>query len=153
MKPFSVNKQSWHYKMNTEMCKTNDSLKQYGYAEKFVQSKDNFCSYWRMTLFSIFKVLVVVTFVLMVASLILFVLYNIGSAFIYNTAAAFVTTGVVLSLFVFSICIALLSSWFGKRRSEKLQKILHNGETETSLAKTKYSSWKNGICLPVEFKE
>lgn len=152
MKPFSVNKNSWHYKMNVEMCKTNDSLKQWDYADKFVQSKDNFCSYWRLTFFSMFKVLVVVTFVLLVASLILFVLYKMATAFIYNTAAAFATTGVILSLFVFSIGISLLISWFGKRRSEKLQKILHNGETETSLAKAKYSSWKNGICMPVEFK-
>ena len=153
MKPFAVNKNSWHYKMNVEMCKTNDTLKTSDYAVKYVQSKDNLCSYWQLTLWSMFKVLVVTTFVLGAIGAILWVLYMIGYGFIYHTAEALVTTGVLTGFVAFLIGIIMLGTWFDKRKKIKLNKILHDGETETSLAKAKYSAWKNGFCVPVEFKE
>jgi cytochrome b subunit of formate dehydrogenase len=153
MKLFSVNKNSWHYKLNLEMCQTNGTLKSEGYAQRYVQSKDNLCSYWQLTLYSIFKVLVVATFVLAVTGALLWVLYMIGYGFIYHTAEALVTTGVLTGFVAFLIGIIMLGTWLDNRKKIKLNKILHDGETETSLAKAKYSSWKNGFCVPVEFKE
>jgi ABC-type proline/glycine betaine transport system permease subunit len=67
-------------------------------------------------------------------------------AVLINTIAVFVAVGVL-------ILIGVVVGWFDNRRRIKLQKILVNGETETSLARAKYMSWKNGICIPVEFKE
>ena len=152
MKTFSVNKNSWHYKMNLEMCLTNEMLKRDNYAEKYVQSKDNFCSYWRMTLFSMFKIAVIFAGIAVLLFGILFVLYNIGHAFIYNLSTALVLTGILIGFLAFVIGIAFVSDWITKRKRIKLNKILHGGHTETSLAKAKYSSWKNGVCVKVEFK-
>jgi hypothetical protein len=153
MKPFAVNKNSWHYKMNVEMCKTNDTLKTSDYAVKYVQSKDNLCSYWQLTLWSLFKVLVVITFVIAVVGALLWVLYMIGYGFLYHTPQALASTGALVIFFGSIIGVSVGVTWAQNRRTVKLNKILHNGETETSLAKAKYSSWKNGFCVPVEFKE
>jgi hypothetical protein len=153
MKAFSVNKNSWHYRLNVKMCKTNERLYRQDLVEKYVMSKDNLCSYWRMTLWSLFKVAVAAAFILALASLVLFLVYTYGYALIFNTAEAVAGTIAVLLLFGTAIGVILLGAWLDKRKRAKLDKILNGGETETSLAKAQYSSWKSGVCVPVEFKE
>jgi len=153
MKTFSVNKNSWHYKLNLQMVKTNDHIHHGNHAETYVMSKDNLCSYWQMTLWSMFKVLVVLVFFGVLIAGILAALFLIGNAFILHTQQALITTGVILSLFAAIFGISAIITMITSRKKEKLNKILYDGETETSLAKAQYSSWKNGICLPVEFKE
>ena len=153
MKTFSVNKNSWHYKLNVSMAKTNERLKRDDRAELFVQSKDNLCSYWQMTLWSSFKFAVAASFVIFVIGFILFGLYNLGYAFIFHTTQTLIGTGLGIAFIATIIGIVMLSNWMEKRKNEKLSKILNDGETETSLAGAKYSSWKSGVCVPVEFKE
>ena len=152
MKTFSVNKDSWHYRLNVRMAKTNERLLRDSYAEKFVQSKDNFCSYWRMTLWSMFKVAVSAAFVATLVVLSLIGLYNIGYAFVFHARQALIGTAFVLGLIGMIVSMFAISTWFDNRTKRKLDAILHDGETETSLAKAKYSSWKGGVCVPVEFK-
>lgn len=153
MKTFLVNKNSWHYKMNIDMVKTNESLKRDDYAERYVQSKDNFCSYWRMTLSSLSKAAIVLSLIAALLVGFLYVMYKVVSGFIYDPSTTLVLTGIVIAFLAFVIGIAFFSDWIAKRKRIKLNKILHGGHTETSLAKAKYSSWKNGICVKVEFKE
>ena len=153
MKTFTVNKDSWHYKLNFEMCKTNDRLYKPELVHKFIMSKDNLCSYWRMTLWGMFKVAVVVAFALTVAASISFMIYLYGYALMFHTTEALVGTGVVVSLLVIIVSIVSIHVWFEERKRIKLNKILNDGETETSLAKAQYSSWKSGVCVPVEFKQ
>lgn len=153
MKTFTVNKNSWHYKLNFEMCKTNERLKLNDYAEKYVQSKDNLCSYWRMTLWSMFKLLAVLFFVGVVISAALYLIYMFGYAILFHTSETVVMTATGIGVFTFISGIISLAVWADKRKRDKLNKILYDGETETSLAKAQYSSWKNGVCVPVEFKE
>lgn len=152
MKSFSVNKNSWHYKLNVEMCKTNDTLKRGDYAVLYVESKDNFCSYWRMSMWSMFKVLAAATFFAVVAAGIITALYMIGSAFIFHTQQALITTGVAFSFLAVVAAITIILNWLADRNRKKINSIIYDGQTETSLTKAKYSSWKAGICLPVEFK-
>lgn len=152
MKEFSVNKTSWHYRLNVEMAKTNERLSRDDYAEKFVQSKDNLCSYWRMTLWSMFKVAVAAAFVVGLIYLLFVLAYSIGYAFWFHTTQAFIGTAAVVGVFALISGMLFGLNWMDTRRKRKLHAILYEGETETSLAKAKYSSWKNGICLPVEFK-
>lgn len=153
MKPFSVNKSSWHYHMNVSMAKTNDRLSRDDYAEKYVMSKDNLCSYWQMTLWSMFKLAVAAAFVIGVAGFLLFVIYKIGYAFLFHTAHAMVGTALITGAIGLAAGFAFAGTWLKTRRQRKLDNILYHGETETSLSKAKYSSWKSGICVPVEFKE
>lgn len=152
MKEFSVNKTSWHYRLNVQMAKTNERLIRDDYAEKFVQSKDNFCSYWRMTLWSMIKVAATVTFALSILIFLIYGLYGMGYVFLLHTKEALAVTGVVFSLIAIAVGTTYTINWADKRKKQKLDAILYDGETETSLAKAKYSSWKSGICLPVEFK-
>ena len=152
MKTFSVNKNSWHYKLNISMVKTNDSLYREDYVERYVQSKDNLCSYWQMTLWSMFKAAVAIAFVCAVIGFIGFVLYNYGYALMFHTTQALVGTAFVIGVFVFAGSVVYVGSKLSARKRIKLDKIIYHGETETSLAKAQYSSWKNGVCVPVEFK-
>ncbi len=153
MKSFSVNKASWHYRMNVSMAKTNNRLSRDDYAEKYVMSKDNLCSYWQMTLWSMFKFAVAAAFVIGVVGFLLFVLYNIGHVFWFHTAQAFVGTAIMVCVVGVIVGLVVGNTWLEKRKQRKLDNILYHGETETSLAKAKYSSWKGGVCVPLEFKE
>lgn len=152
MKAFSVNKNSWHYRLNVSMAKTNDRLSNDKYAEKFVQSKDNLCSYWRMTLWSMFKVAAATVLIVGLIGFILFVIYNIGYAFLFHTTQAIAGTVIIVGTIGLIAGLVLLGTWLDKRKKRKLDMILYHSETETSLAKAQYSSWKNGVCVPVEFK-
>jgi hypothetical protein len=153
MKAFSVNKNSWHYKLNIQMVQTNDMLKLSNNAETYVQSKDNLCSYWQMTIWSMFKVVVMLSVIGAGIFGIGFILYSVGSVFFFYPKESLTATVVIAAVIGFIIGMAALGAWFDNRRRMKLDKILRDGETETSLAKAKYSSWKHGVCLPVEFKE
>jgi hypothetical protein len=153
MKTFSVDKNSWHYKLNVKMVKTNERLNRDDRAEIYVQSKDNLCSYWQMTLWSVFKVAVAVSFVIVLVGFVMFTLYNLGYAFMFHTTNALIGTGILLAAVTTVTGIVSLMTWISRRKTEKLNKILFYGETETSLTKAQYSSWKNGVCVPVEFKE
>ena len=153
MKSFSVNKASWHYRMNVSMAKTNERLNRADYAERFVQSKDNLCSYWQMTLWSMFKFAVAAAFVIGVSGFLLFVLYNIGYVFLFHTTQALIGTGIMACVVGVIVGLVFGNTWLEKRKQQKLDNILYHGETETSLSKAKYTSWKSGVCVPVEFKQ
>jgi hypothetical protein len=152
MKTFSVNKNSWHYRLNVRMAKTNDRLDRDNLAEIYACSKDNLCSYWQMTLWSMFKVGVTIAFAVTAIFGVLYLFYLFGYALIFHTTELLVGTGSVLGLITIIIGMAAVNNWFDNRKKRKLDLILYHGETETSLAKAKYSSWKGGICVPVEFK-
>lgn len=152
MKAFTVNKNSWHYKLNAAMCKTNERLDTQERIEKYVMSKDNLCSYWRMTLWSSFKALVVVSFLAGAVGFMLFAIYNIGFAFITNPGASFMAALVVATVIALLIGIVYVIARVNDRQRVKMNRILYEGATETSLTKAQYSSWKSGICVPVEFK-
>ncbi len=152
MKTFSVNKDSWHYKLNVTMVKTNERLNREDYSEKYVQSKDNLCSYWQMTLWSMFKAAVAVAFICTVIGCVLYAIYAYGYALMFHTTTALTATASVVGMLLFVAIIIYGSSKLSDRRRIKLNRILYEGETETSLTKAQYSSWKNGVCVPVEFK-
>lgn len=152
MKAFTVNKNSWHYVLNTKMCMTNDRLDTAERVERYIMSKDNLCSYWRMTLWSSFKALVAVSFIAGVVGFLLFTLYSIGAAFIINPVNSLKVTLVIVGTLSLVIGIIYVLTHINNSRRIKMNKILYEGETESSLAKAQYSSWKSGICVPVEFK-
>lgn len=152
MKPFTVNTNSWHYKLNVKLCKTNDRLHSDKLAETYVKSKDNLCSYWRMTTWSVIKVLAVTSFISLIIGSILFFTFKFGMILYTNPISTIITTSIVLAVFTVIIGFLVGLSKLDTMRKNKLDRILYQGETETSLAKAKYSSWKNGFCMPVEFK-
>jgi hypothetical protein len=152
MKPFVVNRDSWHYKLNVRMCKTNDRLSRDDNAVKYVMSKDNLCTYWQMTAWSLIKVLITAFFALSLVYIVGYLIYLYGYAWLFHTFDTFVATTSVIATIAGIVGLVTLFAWLDKRKKRKLDDILYHGETETSLSKAKYSSWKYGICLPVEFK-
>lgn len=152
MKTFSVNKNSWHYQLNIRMVKTNERLSRSDNAEKYVQSKDNLCSYWQMTLWSVFKMAVFVSFILALLTASVYVIYGYGYALLFHTSEALIGTAFLIGFVVALGLLFLGVTSLQKRKEIKMNKILYENETETSLTKAQYSSWKNGVCVPVEFK-
>lgn len=152
MKPFIVNCDSWHYRLNVKMCKTNERLIDDDNAVKYVMSKDNLCTYWWMTTWSVIKVLITAFFALSLTYIVGYIIYLYGHAWVFYTFETFATTASVIFCFAIIIGLIMFFAWLDNRKKRKLDSILYHGETETSLSKAKYSSWKNGICLPVEFK-
>lgn len=47
MKPFKINRNSWHYKFNKNFLNNDDYCMEYRWEPKH----NNFCSYWRATMF------------------------------------------------------------------------------------------------------
>jgi hypothetical protein len=99
-----------------------------------------------------FKVAVTAAFLIGLASLSIFVIYLMGYAMVYHTTDFLLGAGGVIGLIILTVGTIALAGWLDDRKRVKLDKILYEGETETSLAGAKYSSWKSGVCVPVDFK-
>lgn len=153
MKTFRVNTNSWHYRLNMRMCKTNERLSELEAAERFVRSKDTICSYWQLTAWSVFKVAVIASFSIAVIGMILSLVYLFVHALVTATAYTLLWTGITIGSFVLLVGIIALGAALDNRKRKKLNKILVEGETESSLAAARYSSWRSKVCVPLEFKE
>lgn len=152
MKTFSVSKNSWHYRFNVRIAKQNPLLSDRDYADVYVSSKDNICAYWRLTVYNFLKVVAAAGFMLIFVGLLGFVAYVIVSSFIAMPMQA-LATAALLTVFLGTVALfVVIGNAVQTRRENKLNLILHRGETDTSLARAKYTSWRDGICVPVEFK-
>jgi hypothetical protein len=152
MKPFVVEKNSWHYRLNAYALDKGvfDTKER---VDMFIRSKDNLCSYWRLTIFSIIKLAAIGVFIGGAIFIAGAGVYTLGKAiFMYPLEGLIIIVVVFSAIFVCGL-IGYALSVLAERRRKKLYKILHEGHTETSLTKAKYDSWKAGVCVPVEFKE
>jgi hypothetical protein len=152
MKTFCVDKNSWHYKMNAAMVKTDPKLARDGKNEIYVQSKDNICSYWQLTILSMFKIAFASFLLLFIATGFIYAMWTAARLFMINPYESLRALGLLLTFTAAIAAFIFISNWMARKREIKIDNILHNGETETSLAKAKYFSWKNKVCSKVEFK-
>ena len=139
MKPFVINRQSWHYKFNRFM--TDESNSDSRMILEWEPKRSNFCSYWRTTIFNALGVLTIF-------SLLGIILYGIGRAFILHTAVAFTTLGIILALVAFIVGFAVTIVYI----KEWNKKIANSEAVNESLFVQKYKVHKSKICPNVEFK-
>jgi hypothetical protein len=142
MKPFKVNRDSWHYKLNKHFL--NDRGDNEYYMQDYWERKhNNFCAYWRVTMFR----LVVAMFG---SAIILMLLFGLGQAIYQNPWDTFVVVGsvvgVVLAFGTIGVCGMLLSEYLEKRKYQ-------NKEVPDSLFVAKYKSYKSKVCPMVEYDE
>ena len=152
MKSFVVNKNAWHYKLNAYTCKSEVLHSDY-LVDKFIRSKDNLCSYMQLTTWSMIKICFIGALLAFLAAMSLLLAWVVVSAFITDPIGSLINTGLVLGILTVGITIVALGATYESYKRKKLNKVLYEGETETSLAKAKYKSWKTGVCVPVEFEE
>lgn len=128
MKPFKINRNSWHYKLNKHFLQ--DANMHY-YWEP---NHNDFCSYWRAT---IFRLSVVAFF----TSFLIFILAAIGFAVYTDPVGSLIVIGIIVGMFAAAVGIV----WYSGNRKKK--------EPSQSLIAQKYRAYKEKICPTVEFEE
>lgn len=150
MKHFIVNTNSWHYKMNLARLQRVPALEYpFDAAERYLKSRNNLCSYWQTTSNSLLQAFVSIIFLSLIAIGIIALLYFVVKSFITAPMFTFYMAGTIIGSVGILLSFIIMMLKLEDRRREKINRVLHEGETSLSVAK--YQSWKSGICVPVDF--
>lgn len=131
MKPFTINRNSWHYKLNKNFF--NESSMYYDWEPKH----NNFCAYWRATMFRVLFAAILSLGCISILSMMGMGAYNdpIGAAIFVGSLVGFISIVVA--------CIAVAVYLDNRKKTDK----------PDSLFMQKYKAHKAKICPSVEFKE
>ena len=134
MKPFKVNRDSWHYKLNKYFFNA------YGDNEFYMKNRwepkhNNFCAYWRVTFFRLVWATILVTGILGILS-------TLFIAAMANPAGAALGFGLVIAIFGF---------FFGGPYLGDVIKNRKPSDKPDSIFVAKYKSYKSKVCPSVEF--
>lgn len=135
MKPFKINRKSWHYKMNTIFFNEY----QYSMERNWEPRHNNFCSYWRATFFRI-------VFITMIASFIFALLSMMVLGTIANPMAALTVLGVILAIIAFIVIFVLAHTGYTAY-------VKKNADKPDSLFVQRYKAHKSKICPMVEYDD
>ena len=127
MKPFKINRNSWHYKLNKKFMQ--DTNMQYHWEP----AHSDFCSYWRATVLRLICAAVLTAFLTLILGVLAVVIYQEP---IVTLSSIGITVGVVaavVGIFVYS-----------EHRKKK--------EPSQSLIAQKYRAHKEKICPMVEYE-
>lgn len=134
MKPFKINRSSWHYKFNTKFLPTDTD-------HRWELSNSNFCAYWRATTL---RAIVALFFVSCFALVLLIVLLSVGFL-IYNSPITLFTIimGIIAAMGIIAFTLYL----------EERKKKASNSNKPESLLLQKYRAHKEKICPLVTFED
>ena len=135
MKPFSVNRDSWHYKLNQKLFNTYGNNEVY-MSHQWEPRHNNFCAYWRATVFRLLGAAFLAT-VAFVALVMLFVAVSVNP-----WPALYMVLGAI-GVFGFIVVLAAISAYFDSRSPST---------KPDSLFVQKYKAHKAKVCPSVEFK-
>ena len=135
MKSFVINRNSWHYKLNRKF------MNEYGWSDYRMEDQweprhNDFCSYWRATIFRMIGVAFVAT-----GSIVFIAM--IGSVVYMHPWETLRVVGTIIGVIVGFIAIIFLSLQADKSK-EKLNQ---------NLFVQKYKAHKSKICPMVEYKQ
>lgn len=133
MKPFKINRNSWHYKLNKNFF--NDY--QYSMEYNWEPRHNNFCAYWRATMFRVF-------FAAILAIGLGSLLSVLGVGAYNDPLGAVIMIGSVLGLIATVVGIAFTLQFFSNRKKAK-------ADLPDSLFMQKYKAHKSKICPMVEY--
>ena len=131
MKPFKINRNSWHYKLNKNFF--NDSSMEYRWEPKH----NNFCAYWRATMFRLLGAGFLSSMVVGV--------FTILGVIAYTEPVTFLAViGSILGLILLIVGIAFIVHLIEDRKKA-------NADKPDSLFMQKYKAHKSKICPMVEY--
>ena len=134
MKPFKINRNSWHYKFNKNFFNNDD----YCMERRWEPKHNNFCSYWRATMFRMLFAAIL----------------SLGCIGILSMLGSVVYNDPVESLFVVGSVIGLFATVLGGiaflQYLENRKKA--NAKKPDSLFMQKYKAHKAKICPMVEYE-
>lgn len=134
MKPFKIDRDSWHYKMNKHFM-NNYEHNMWAWEAK----KNNFCAYWRATFFRIVALTAFASFIFAILSMMV-----LGT--IANPLAALTVLGVILAIIAFFATLVLAHTGYtayAKKYEDK----------PDSLFVQRYKAYKSKVCPMVEYDE
>ena len=134
MKAFRVNRDAWHYKLNQNFW--NDHLYD---MEPWEDKHNNFCSYWRATMFRL-------VFASASAVFILLMLVVLGSVIYQNPLEALISISSAVGLCLALVGIFAFSMYLDERKSKR-----NYEDIPDSLFVAKYKSYKSKVCPMVEY--
>jgi uncharacterized membrane protein YcjF (UPF0283 family) len=145
MKPFRVNRNAWHYKLNKHFLNERGD-NQYYMEDNWERRHNNFCSYWRITMLRLTVALAMAVVGGIVLFLIGFFVYENPIKALQIIASVI---GIIVSLFV----VGDIAVGVGELRDRIKRKTEAEESTPDSLFMTRYKSYKSKICPSVEYDE
>ena len=135
MKPFVIDRNSWHYKFNKNFFNNDD----YCMERRWEPKHNNFCSYWRATMFRML-------FAGLLSALVLGLLAIIGWSTYHDPIKSAIFFGSSLALLLSVIGVITVAAYLENRKKA-------NADKPDSIFVQKYQAHKAKICPNVEFKE
>ena len=133
---YIVKRNSWHYRFNNELKSRYKSMPQ------------DFCSYWSMTLWNIFKFLVLSVPIVSFLSVIGYNLYQdpISWLIAFGTVIGLIATALILAWIAVD-GIPTFITWCINRNGKI------DSEPQPGLIRMKYRSWKERHCSPLKYED
>lgn len=152
MKPFIVNKNSWHYRLNLNSIKQDKLFYHNEYTVKYVERRNDLCSYWKMTLYNIIGKILYFSFLSLVLLSILYFTYGICTSFLVDPMmVSIIIISLALVIFIIIFILNTIES-YSIARQQEISNITNNITTD-HLMKARYQAWKNKTCIKVEFEK
>ncbi len=140
MQAFKVNRDSWHYKLNQKFMNERGDNEWY-MRDNWEQRHNNFCSYWRVTMFRLVFALLITIFIVMV-------LFMIGSGIYHDPWTALAVFSSAIGILITFIGLVAVASYLDTRKHKR-----KNEEVPDSLFVAKYKSYKSKVCPMVEYEK
>ena len=136
MKPFKIDRNSWHYKLNKHFLNADSMY--YTWEPKH----NNFCSYWRATMFRLFFL------VLFVCGFTIFSCI-LGIAAWSNPFNAFIVLVSLIGAFAIIFALVVISVYLDERKYKNRDV----PDVPKSLIVQKYIAYKSKVCPMVEYEK
>lgn len=133
MKPFRINRNSWHYKLNKHFM-NEDSYSM----DRWERHRNNFCSYWRATFFRVVAILVI-------TSAVTFILASIAYAIWANPMGSAIAIGMIVAV-IATIVGVLFIAYTVANKAEQI-----NNDPNPSIVIQRYKMYKSKICPSVQY--
>ena len=134
MKPFKINRNSWHYKLNKNFFNENSFCMERAWEPRH----NNFCSYWRATVFRVTLATALLAVIGTGFSILAYYLYA-------HTGQALFTIGVTILFVVILIGVPLLLV-------TGIDKVKRSEAVKNSIVLQRIRNHKSKICPSVEYK-
>lgn len=139
MKPFNVNRNSWHYKLNKNFM--NPDSDDWYMHRIWEPQHNNFCSYWRATMIRLILAAALL-------ALAIFMVSGFATALYLHPIPALAGLGTVLAFFGIAAGIAWVVIFRDQRTAARLEAGIPD-----SLFVQKYKAYKSKICPSVEYEK
>ena len=135
MKPFVINRNSWHYKLNRNFMNQYNSYEK-GMEYQWEPRHNDFCSYWRATVFRMNGVALIIALSAILIGM-------LGLATYMHPLETLTIAGYIVGVFVAFVCFLFLFAAASVSK-EKLDK---------SLFAQKYKAHKSKFCPMVGYEK